>query len=284
MSSALNGEGGLAMRRLQLWVLLFLCSFRGAAQSCPAVTFRNASQQILHGPVNSGLERQADGSFTLHSYTVNGTVATVQQLAPTPQFQTAFYNCTGRSPQPLVPPLNWSFLGNPLLGTIPRNPAVGGLLSGGSATAFCLHPCGPATSTLQMVVGNPSDNISSAPTYPVSANAFVLLTADLNKDGLADLIVANDDNQPTLSIYLMQANGTLGAPSTINNFAPGNLSATAADFDGDGNLDLAVANDTANTITILLGKGDGTFRAPITVNTSVVSHKWMDIWEGCHIG
>ena len=31
------------------------------------------------------------------------------------------------------------------------------------------------------------------------------------------------------------------------------------DFNGDGKLDLAVANEDSNTITILLGNGDGTF-------------------------
>src|SRR5439155_7342577 len=31
------------------------------------------------------------------------------------------------------------------------------------------------------------------------------------------------------------------------------------DFTGDGKLDLAVANSTDNTLTILLGPGDGTF-------------------------
>jgi len=35
------------------------------------------------------------------------------------------------------------------------------------------------------------------------------------------------------------------------------------DFNGDGELDLAVANSGAGTISILLGKGDGTFEAPV---------------------
>jgi ankyrin repeat protein len=36
-------------------------------------------------------------------------------------------------------------------------------------------------------------------------------------------------------------------------------SVIAADFNGDGKLDLAVANSSSNTVSILLGKGDGSF-------------------------
>jgi type II secretory pathway component GspD/PulD (secretin) len=41
------------------------------------------------------------------------------------------------------------------------------------------------------------------------------------------------------------------------------------DFNGDGKLDLAVANEGDNTVSILLGNGDGTFQTPITVPTGL---------------
>jgi len=37
----------------------------------------------------------------------------------------------------------------------------------------------------------------------------------------------------------------------------------AADFNNDGQLDLVVANPTANSVNVLLGNGDGTFQSPL---------------------
>src|SRR5207248_3078866 len=45
------------------------------------------------------------------------------------------------------------------------------------------------------------------------------------------------------------------------------------DFDGDGKLDLAVANFNSANVSVLLGKGDGTFQAPnnFVVGTEPIS-------------
>src|SRR5687768_3363304 len=42
---------------------------------------------------------------------------------------------------------------------------------------------------------------------------------------------------------------------------PGPESLLAADFNGDGRLDLAAANHSGNSVSVLLGNGDGTFQA-----------------------
>src|SRR5262249_53712515 len=44
----------------------------------------------------------------------------------------------------------------------------------------------------------------------------------------------------------------------------------AGDFAGNGNLDLAISG--LQTITVLLGNGDGTFNAPVTYDAPVLSH------------
>lgn len=45
-------------------------------------------------------------------------------------------------------------------------------------------------------------------------------------------------------------------------------SVVVADFNGDGKPDLAVADDGADAVSILLGKGDGTFQAPIDTTSA----------------
>jgi hypothetical protein len=58
---------------------------------------------------------------------------------------------------------------------------------------------------------------------------------------------------------------------TLLSFGPSILSATGVfptgiavgDFNGDGNLDVVTANTLDNTISVLMGRGDGTFQAPV---------------------
>ena len=56
------------------------------------------------------------------------------------------------------------------------------------------------------------------------------------------------------------------APSSKERPIPPAISlarSTSADFNGDGNIDLAVANQRDNTLSILFGNGDGTFQAQL---------------------
>src|SRR5919109_2281828 len=51
-------------------------------------------------------------------------------------------------------------------------------------------------------------------------------------------------------------------PSTFGaHLAP--ISIAVADFNGDGNLDIAIANRSSNDISVLLGKGNGTFNTQV---------------------
>jgi hypothetical protein len=104
-------------------------------------------------------------------------------------------------------------------------------------------------------------------TYLTGQTSEVAATADLNGDNITDLVVTNNgfgSDVGSVSVLLGNGDGTFQPARNINvGFRPWGVA--VGDFDGDHIPDLAVTHATAflpsqNTVTILLGNGDGTFR------------------------
>jgi len=111
---------------------------------------------------------------------------------------------------------------------------------------------------VSILLGNGDGSFQSQTLYRlVTSDNPYLIIADLNRDGKLDLAVANTEG--SVSILLGNGNGSFQNPVT---YATGGYSATviAADFNGDGVLDLASGNYYDGNIAILLGNGDGTFQ------------------------
>jgi FG-GAP-like repeat/FG-GAP repeat len=109
--------------------------------------------------------------------------------------------------------------------------------------------------------------------YHVGLNPTSIMTADLNGDGRPDLITTNL-NSNNVSILLGQppsTNPQTGMAGTADLFKEhimydvGTRPRTAAlgDFNRDGRLDLAVANNQSDDLSILLGNGNGTFESAV---------------------
>src|SRR5215471_13038911 len=60
-----------------------------------------------------------------------------------------------------------------------------------------------------------------------------------------------------------------GGFATVKTFNVGTdpQSVAVGDFNGDGHPDMAVANFSTNNVSVLLGNGDGTFRAAVNYAT-----------------
>jgi hypothetical protein len=105
-----------------------------------------------------------------------------------------------------------------------------------------------------------------------------LAAADFNGDGIADLALANPASN-TVMIYFATADGSF-SKNPARAVATGasipkepvarRQAVVAADVNGDGKADLIVTNGTAAVVSILLGRGDGSFAPPIVTSTSAV--------------
>jgi hypothetical protein len=139
---------------------------------------------------------------------------------------------------------------------------------------------GPGTSNpniVSILLGNGDGTFSVRPSIAVPAGPLVI--GDFNGDGKADLAIViaqnatNTPQQGAVTILLGNGDGTFtAAPSPAAGPYPYTI--TAADFNGDGILDLAIGSRNSyssfvsGSVAILLGNGDGTFRPAASVPTN----------------
>ncbi len=129
-------------------------------------------------------------------------------------------------------------------------------------------------SVVDIFQGNGDGTFEPQPvaTLTVGANPSSIVVGDFG-NGHLDLAVA-DTNSNDVSVLLGNGDGTFQAaiqsPTTgsgvinSNGVASGTspVDIVAGDFNGDGRLDLATGNVGSSDISVLLGKGDGSFEEP----------------------
>src|SRR2546425_2211678 len=111
---------------------------------------------------------------------------------------------------------------------------------------------------------------------PVGTHPSMVSIADANRDGNVDILVANGDSA-NVSVYLGDGKGGFSQSNGSPYSAGQNPTDIATgDFNGDGNLDIAIANHGVKLVTVLLGNGKGQFSfapgSPFSVESNPHPH------------
>ncbi len=154
-------------------------------------------------------------------------------------------------------------------------PAVGIPTPGRPGRSARFHPQPPLGTTSLF---GAAVTYSTGGLYPVS-----MAVADLNGDGVPDLVVTNSaytSPSGTVGVLLGKGDGTFKTAVTYKSGGFNPTSVVAVDVNKDGKVDLLVSNQCLNSacqnggganaagvLSVLLGNGDGTFKAAVTYNS-----------------
>jgi hypothetical protein len=193
---------------------------------------------------------------------------TVVNPAPGGSSNVEFFEVT--APTSLVP---LSITSSLTLTGQPLGMIVGDFNGDGKLDMAVTNSTGSYEAKFTVFLGKGDGTFGPGTDYTIPYYVNGIASGDFNGDGKLDLAISHSF-APTpgysgISILLGNGDGTFQTPLE---FTAGQnpTSIAVGDFNGDGQLDLAVTNNGENTVSILLGNGNGTFQPAVnyTVGTS----------------
>jgi hypothetical protein len=148
------------------------------------------------------------------------------------------------------------------VGLTPGQPVLADL-NGDGILDLVLTPATGTSGNLAVMIGNGDGSFQPPVPYPAAAGAAFAAVGDFNGDGKPDLAVSSLSLTTftiSLLVFLGNGDGTFQAPKATSVFNAAQV--VVGDFNKDGKLDALVGGQ------VLLGNGDGTFRATTTFVTA----------------
>jgi hypothetical protein len=137
-----------------------------------------------------------------------------------------------------------------------------------------------STPELLVLLGNGDGTFTTAQTIAVAESQGGIAVGDFNGDGIPDFAATGSSSENAVTIYVGKGDGTFTAKLAASATYGDPLDIQAADFNGDGKLDLAVINftESVNREVVLLGNGDGTFTLP-GISTGIYAYDAVAIGD-----
>jgi len=154
-------------------------------------------------------------------------------------------------------------------GSIPGSFAVGDFNGDGImdiVTASPLSSVAGGIGSGVLILGN-GDGTFQAPKIWTTSGVSSVALGDVNGDGKLDLVETNaTPGNGNVAVLLGKGDGTF---QTAVTYSAGTTPQAVAitDLNGDGKLDLVVANHSSSNVSVLLGNGNGTFQTAVNYNT-----------------
>jgi hypothetical protein len=155
-------------------------------------------------------------------------------------------------------------------GPDPVSVAVGDLNADGKPD---LATANNTAGTLSVLLNGGNGSLGAKVDYPSGPSTVSVAIGDLNGDGKRDLVTGNVSmlgRFPSRNVVVLINRGDGSFYARVEHsigLGYGQLKVAIGDLNGDGKLDVAAANETGDSVSVLLNSGNGGFQLPVDYAT-----------------